>query len=79
MFCLINTDSIHILLAILKTSPTIWIQNRIIRLEKTEYPITLYISNKISYQPDLDSDRIIVRCQKSLTVSYKSGFGRKLS
>ena len=62
-------------------------QDRIIRLEKTDYPIMLDISNTISYtvsyQSDSGSDRIFVGCKKVVTVSYKNGFkngfGRKLS
>jgi hypothetical protein len=63
------------------------LKGRIIRQEKTDYPNASYISNTISYtvsyQSDSDSDRIVVGCEKSLTVSYKNGFGngfgRKLS
>ena len=45
---------------------------------KKDYPITSDICNTISYtvsyQADSNSDRILVGCRKSITVSYKNGF-----
>lgn len=83
MSLLISKDSIQILLVNIPTSLSInhiSIFNRLdYSARKNGYPTTSYISSAISYQPDLDFELIVFRCQKSPTISCKNIFSPTIS